>query len=186
MLTPGRQRLLARSTVFVALLTTLPTLPVPRGTTSDLPAPGPAETSVSHAPFEARTATLRIQKAVDDRRYADALRDLAQFASAAPQLYTVNNYDYLRARLLHRTGDLAGARTLYEQVMQRPGGQMFAPYCLKYLAELARQEAQSGNRAASRDEQRWLTELVQRFGIHPGRTQRPPASGRKLRDNGTA
>jgi soluble lytic murein transglycosylase len=167
MLTPERQRLLTRSAVFVALLTTLPTLPVPPGTTSDLPAPGPAETSVSHAPFEARTATLRIQKAVDDRRYADALRDLARFASAAPQLYTVNNYDYLRARLLHRTGDLAGARTLYEQVMQRPGGQMFAPYCLKYLAELARQEVQSGNRAASREEQRWLTELMQRFGIHP-------------------
>lgn len=167
MLTPKRQRRLIRSAVFVALLTALPTLPLSPSTTSDLLVPGPAETSVSRVPFEARTATLRIQKAVDDRRYADALRDLAQFASAAPQLYTVNNYDYLRARLLHRTGDLAGARTMYEQVMQRPGGQMFAPYCLKYLAELARQEAQSGNQAACQEEQRRLTELTQRFGAHP-------------------
>lgn len=160
-----RQPLLTRGTVLVAFLATFPALPVPPDTT--VPAPSPAPTATAPAPFEARTTASRIQKAVDDRRYADALRDLNQFATAAPQLYLVNNYDYLQARLLHRTGDLARARTLYEQVMQRPGGEMFAPYCLKYLAEMSRQEAQSGKEAASRDEQRRLTELMQRFGTHP-------------------
>ncbi|MGQ9896757.1 MAG: transglycosylase SLT domain-containing protein [Acidobacteriota bacterium] len=170
-----RQALLTRGAVFVAFLAVFPMQLVPSDTPSEMPAAGPTVAPASQAAFDARTTALRIQKAVADRRYAEAFRELTRFAAAAPQLYLINNYDYLQARLLHRAGDLARARALYEQVMQRPGGQIFAPYCLKYLAELARREAQSGNRLAIQDEQRRLVELTQRFGTHPA------AHGARLR-----
>ncbi|QUW02928.1 transglycosylase SLT domain-containing protein [Chloracidobacterium validum] len=157
------QRFVASLFVFAATLTTdLRTPPAVQAATD-------ATTSERspRTPFEARVTAQRIQRAVEERRYAGALRDLAQFAEAAPQLYTVNNYDYLQARLLHQTGELPRAKAQYENVMQRPGGQMFTPYCLKYLAEIARREAQEGKSPTRAAEQRHLTQLVRDFGSHP-------------------
>lgn len=131
------------------------------------PAVAPAG-AVAEPPFEARTTAQRIRQAVEERRYADALRDLSRFAAAAPPLYALNNYDYLHARLALRTGDLPTAKRLFHAVLKRTETERtLTPFCLHYLAEIARRERRSGRDGAAEEERAALTRLAGEFAAHP-------------------
>ncbi|OYT73890.1 MAG: hypothetical protein CFK52_00620 [Chloracidobacterium sp. CP2_5A] len=136
----------------------------PTAAPPSLPPPAPA---ASELPFEARAVARRIAQAVEERRYADALRDLGLFAAAAPTLYALNHYDYLHARLALRAGDLALAKQRFQAVLKRADARMLAPYSLRYVAEIARRESQSGKPEAASEERAALTRLVREFAGHP-------------------
>ncbi len=152
------------------------TLAIPRRDSASNAVPPPlplsASAAAASAPFDARATARRVGEAVEKRRYADALRDLSQFAVAAPALYTANNYDYLHARLALRAGELATARQLFQAVLQRTEqGRMLAPFCLRYLADIGRRERQAGKPEAANAERAALMRLVREFPTHPAARQ---------------
>ena len=82
----------------------------------------------------------KIRSAVDSRRYTDALDELRTFETNQPQLFVLNNYDYLFARLSEKTGDAASAMGRYHAVVKRDS--VLKEYALFHLANIARS---SGN-----------------------------------------
>lgn len=78
----------------------------------------------------------RISLAASERRYASALEDLAQFRRLHPQLFLLNNYEYLVGRLNEKAGVPAAAASAYLAVAA--GDSVLRPYALFRMAKLAR------------------------------------------------
>lgn len=92
-------------------------------------------------PLSAQTAKLsiasqhaQIQEAMARRTYQVAIRLLDELKKAEPELYQLNNYEYLRARLADWTGDGATAIQLYRTVAEQKS--KLSPFAMRHLAEL--------------------------------------------------
>ncbi|HQU85148.1 MAG TPA: tetratricopeptide repeat protein, partial [Pyrinomonadaceae bacterium] len=79
-------------------------------------------------------------QAVEERNYQSALSELNTLKQANKNLFDLNNYDYLAARLSEKTGDFAAAMANYQTVANR--NSILKPYALWHLSQIARS---SGN-----------------------------------------
>jgi soluble lytic murein transglycosylase len=93
----------------------------------------------------------RIRAAVDRNDNAAAINELQSLLKAEPALFTLNNYDYLLARLSERQGDMATAAVGFQSVASR--NSMLSQYALWHLAQFARS---TGNLTLERDQLRQL------------------------------
>ena len=82
----------------------------------------------------------KIRTAVSERRYADAVTDLKLLEQNNAEIFALNNYDYLLARMYEKVGNPAAAMVQYQAVVKR--GSILKPYALFHLAAKARS---SGN-----------------------------------------
>src|SRR4051812_19690260 len=93
----------------------------------------------------------RIRSAMDNSDYAAAIAELQSLSTADQTAFTLNNYDYLLARLSERTGNPAMAIAGYQKVAAR--NSLLSQYALWHLAELARA---TGNLTLEREKLRQL------------------------------
>ncbi len=107
--------------------------------------------------FNADVQARDIRRTVESREYRLTANLLDEFAKTDPKLFETNNYDYLRARVAERGGDLETAKKYYVSVIARPGGAMFVPFCLRHLAAVARRENEF------KTEQKYLLRLSNEF-----------------------
>jgi soluble lytic murein transglycosylase len=77
-----------------------------------------------------------VRAAIEGGDYAAAVTELLSLRSAEPTTFTLNNYDYLLARLSERRGDATTATANYQKVAAR--NSLLTQYALWHLAELAR------------------------------------------------
>ena len=84
----------------------------------------------------ARERHERVRAAIDGSDYSTAITELQSWRSAEPMTFTLNNYDYLLARLSERRGDAATASANYQKVLAR--NSLLSQYALWHLAQLAR------------------------------------------------
>ena len=82
----------------------------------------------------------KVRAAVDDKRYAEALNELRSLEKKDSEIFVLNNYDYLFARLSEKNGDTAAAMGRYQTVAKRDS--VLKEYALFHLANIARS---SGN-----------------------------------------
>ena len=93
----------------------------------------------------------RIRASVEGGNYDAAIDELRSLMSAEPAVFTLNNYDYLLARLAERRGDTATAANAYQAVLAR--NSQLAQYALWHLAQFARS---TGNLLLEREQLRQL------------------------------
>lgn len=98
-----------------------------------------------------RERHARIRAAVDRNETAGAIGELQSLLKAEPALFTLNNYDYLLARLSERQGDLATAAVGFQAVASRRS--LLSQYALWHLAQFARS---TGNLTMEREQLRQL------------------------------
>lgn len=93
----------------------------------------------------------RIRNAVDNRDAQTAIAELIAFRSADDSIFTLNNYDYLLARLSQQRGDKATASANYLAIVKR--NSILMQYSLWHLAEISRM---TGNLNLEREQLRQL------------------------------
>lgn len=93
----------------------------------------------------------RIRASVEGGNYDSAINELRSLMSADPSVFTLNNYDYLLARLSERRGDTATAASAYQAVLARKS--QLSQYALWHLAQFARS---TGNLLLEREQLRQL------------------------------
>ncbi|HEX8175190.1 MAG TPA: transglycosylase SLT domain-containing protein [Pyrinomonadaceae bacterium] len=93
----------------------------------------------------------RIRASMDGGDEGAALNELRRLAAADPAQFTLNNYDYLLARLSERRGDGASAAAAYQKLVAR--NSLLAEYALWHLSQLARS---TGNLVLEREQLRQL------------------------------
>lgn len=93
----------------------------------------------------------RIHASVEAKNYQSAIDDLQAWRNAQPDIFALNNYDYLLARLAERTGDRATAAINYQRVAARRS--LLNEYALWHLAQFARM---TGNLTLEREQLRQL------------------------------
>src|SRR5436190_24094469 len=76
----------------------------------------------------------KIRAATDGGNFKAALEELRSLENADATHLALNNYDYLLARLLERTGDRAGSISSYQSVVTRRS--LLAQYALWHLAQI--------------------------------------------------
>ncbi|HEV7645840.1 MAG TPA: tetratricopeptide repeat protein [Pyrinomonadaceae bacterium] len=81
-------------------------------------------------------AAGKIKRDIQNKNYADAITTLDQLQKENGRLFRLNNYDYLLARLLEKTGDEAGAAAAYQAVVKR--NSLLSEYSLWHLSMLMR------------------------------------------------
>ncbi len=81
-------------------------------------------------------AAQKIKRDIQNKNYADAISTLDQLQKEQGKLFRLNNYDYLLARLLEKTGDEAGAAATYQAVVKR--NSILSEYSLWHLSMLMR------------------------------------------------
>ncbi|MFN2453821.1 MAG: transglycosylase SLT domain-containing protein [Pyrinomonadaceae bacterium] len=96
----------------------------------------------------------RIRASVEKDDANAAVSELDSLRAAAPQVFALNNYDYLLARLSERRGNQAVAAAAYHTVTTRDS-QLWA-YSIRHLARLARA---TGNLTLEREYLRQLLTL---------------------------
>ncbi|MBV9959151.1 MAG: tetratricopeptide repeat protein, partial [Acidobacteria bacterium] len=99
----------------------------------------------------ARERHERIRAAIDRQDVAAAINDLQAWRSADPNVFILNNYDYLLGRLSERSGDRATAAVNYQRVVARNA--LLGQYALWHLAQFARM---TGNLTLEREQLRQL------------------------------
>jgi soluble lytic murein transglycosylase len=82
----------------------------------------------------------KVRAAVEGRRYADALVELSSLEKKYPEIFGINNYGYLFARLTEKNGDIAAAMGRYQAVARSDSA--LKEYSVFHLAGIARS---SGN-----------------------------------------
>ena len=82
----------------------------------------------------------KIRNAVENKDYAAAVLELQNLERTDKKIFTLNNYDYLLARVAEREGDFATATANYQAVAGRDS--ILSEYALRYLAQIFRS---SGN-----------------------------------------
>jgi soluble lytic murein transglycosylase len=87
-------------------------------------------------PSESSELGQQIRKDSDAGHYAGAIASLKELQTGDDKIFRLNNYDYLLARLLEKTGDLAGAMTNYQAVIKR--NSVLSDYALWHMAALMR------------------------------------------------
>ena len=87
----------------------------------------------------------KIKTAVENREYQTAISELQTLQRTDKKLFTLNNYDYLLARMAKKQGDFAIAMANYQAVVNRKS--VLREYALYHLAEIARS---TGNLALER------------------------------------
>src|SRR5256885_10002155 len=97
----------------------------------------------------------KIRAAVESGDTATAIGELQSMRSAAPSVFTLNNYDYLLARLSEKRGDAAAAAVIYQAVVER--NSLLTQYALWHLSQLARA---TGNLTLEREQLRQLVTLA--------------------------
>lgn len=93
----------------------------------------------------------KIRAAIERGDHAAASNELQTWRNAEPNIFTLNNYDYLLARLSERTGDRATAAVNYQRVVARNA--VLGQYALWHLAQFARM---TGNLTLEREQLRQL------------------------------
>ena len=93
----------------------------------------------------------RIRASIDARDLSSAINDLQVWRSTQPDIFVLNNYDYLLARLSERNGDRANAAVNYQKVMAR--NSILSEYAIWHLAQFARM---TGNLTLEREQLRQL------------------------------
>ena len=78
----------------------------------------------------------QIHSSVESGNLNAALDGLKSLQTADASAFALNNYDYLLARLLERTGDHAGSSSNYQSVVARHS--LLSQYALWHLAQMAR------------------------------------------------
>ncbi len=81
-------------------------------------------------------AAQKIKRDIQNKNYPDAIATLDQLQKEQGKLFRLNNYDYLLARLLDKTGDEAGAAATYQAAVKR--NSVLSEYCLWHLSMLMR------------------------------------------------
>jgi soluble lytic murein transglycosylase-like protein/TolA-binding protein len=109
----------------------------------------------------------RIKSAVEAKDNDAAIAELQSWQKAEPSIYTLNNYDYLLARLSERQGDMATAAAAFQAVAAR--NSLLSQYALWHLAQFARS---IGNLTLEREQ---LRQLILAF---PSSLLRPAATAR--------
>jgi tetratricopeptide (TPR) repeat protein len=94
----------------------------------------------------------QIKRDTEDRKYVSAISSLRSLEGADKESFRSNNFDYLLARLLLRTGDSGQAAKYFQTVRAR--GSILREYATWHLAAMARS---SGNLVGER---MFLTELM--------------------------
>ncbi len=97
----------------------------------------------------------KIRNAVDKRDDKTAIAELQSFQKADAQLFTLNNFDYLLARLSEKTGDKATALANYHAIIQRQS--ILTQYALWHSAQISRN---TGNLTLEREQLRQLLGLL--------------------------
>ncbi|HEY0386547.1 MAG TPA: tetratricopeptide repeat protein, partial [Pyrinomonadaceae bacterium] len=115
----------------------------------------------------ARERHARIKSAVEAHDNKAAIAELQELQRAEPSIYTLNNYDYLLARLSERQGDMAAAAAAFQAVAAR--NSLLSQYALWHLAQFARS---IGNLTLEREQ---LRQLINAF---PSSLLRPAATAR--------
>ncbi|MBV9210913.1 MAG: tetratricopeptide repeat protein, partial [Acidobacteria bacterium] len=92
-----------------------------------------------------------VRGAMERADYAAAINQLQNWRLADPNLFALNNYDYLLARLSERSGDRASAAVNYQRVVARNA--LLSQYALWHLAQFARM---TGNLTLEREQLRML------------------------------
>jgi soluble lytic murein transglycosylase len=77
-----------------------------------------------------------IGNSIEKRDYQTAINELQKLSKSDSKLFTLNNYDYLLARLCEKTDDLATAMANYQAVADR--NSILKEYALWHLAEISR------------------------------------------------
>lgn len=77
-----------------------------------------------------------IRNAVEERDYKTAISELNKLSNSDKKIFSLNNYDYLLARLSEKNGDLATAMANYQSVVNR--NSVLTEYALWHLAEISR------------------------------------------------
>ncbi len=78
----------------------------------------------------------KIKNDVEAKNYADAIAALRSLQSDNGKQFKLNNYDYLLARLLEKSGDQAGAAAMYQAIIKR--NSVLSEYALWHLSVLTR------------------------------------------------
>src|SRR5688572_27828608 len=78
----------------------------------------------------------RIRGLIASRNYIAAVDELQQVKQAHREKFELNNYDYLLARIAHRSGQFGVAIANYQAVATR--GSILHGFALSHLAEIAR------------------------------------------------
>jgi soluble lytic murein transglycosylase len=107
-----------------------------------------SQTLQAQSPRERHT---RIRAAVERNDNAAAIIELQSLLKVEPALFTLNNYDYLLARLSERQGDMATAAVGFQAVADRHS--LLSQYALWHLAQFARS---TGNLTLEREQLRQL------------------------------
>ncbi|HEY0544697.1 MAG TPA: tetratricopeptide repeat protein [Pyrinomonadaceae bacterium] len=105
-------------------------------------------TASAQTPLERHEA---VRAAMERGDYAAAINQLQTWRLADPNLFALNNYDYLLARLSERSGDRASAAVNYQRVVARNA--LLSQYALWHLAQFARM---TGNLTLEREQLRML------------------------------
>ena len=82
----------------------------------------------------------KIQTAVENRDYQTAINELENLEKSDKKIFTLNNYDYLLARMAEKRGDFALAMANYQATANRHS--VLSEYALWHLSQIARS---SGN-----------------------------------------
>lgn len=106
------------------------------------------QTLHAQSPQERHT---RIRAAVDNHDNWAAIAELQSLLKTEPQVFTLNNYDYLLGRLSEGQGDMATAATMFQTVLAR--NSLLSQYALWHLAQFARS---IGNLTLEREQLRQL------------------------------
>ncbi|MEA2204280.1 MAG: soluble lytic murein transglycosylase [Blastocatellia bacterium] len=93
----------------------------------------------------------RISAPVERQDDAAAIAELKSFRKSDPASFTLNNYDYLLARLAEQRGDRAGASASYQAIVSQSSS--LKQYALWHLAQFART---TGNLTLEREQLRRL------------------------------
>ncbi len=110
--------------------------------------------------YHAQTAEdvhSKVRSAIEERRYADALNNLTSLEKNNPDIFALNNYDYLLARTYEKAGNVAAAMARYQAVIKRNA--VLKEYALFHMASITRS---SGNLVLERT---YLEEII---AFHPG------------------
>ena len=97
----------------------------------------------------------RIRLALERGDSTSAISELKSIQKARPAVFTLNNYDYLLARLSQRRGDTVTAATGYQGVVSR--GSVVSQYALWHLSEFSRA---TGNLPLEREHLRHLLAIA--------------------------
>jgi soluble lytic murein transglycosylase len=78
----------------------------------------------------------KIKTAIEKREYLIAVNELEGIARSNRNLFELNNYDYLLARMAEKTGDFGKAMASYQSVVKR--NSILKEYALWHLSQIAR------------------------------------------------